>query len=119
MTPESSRLDGNAAAGRLSDVVVFDTTAAQTRCGACGMTAPLGAYHVYADAPGMVVRCPTCEAMAMRIAQTPGHTWLDMSGVAALDVRPERDCRGATHGTGIAIRPNWEPRRWRLSLIHI
>jgi hypothetical protein len=23
----------------------------------------------------------------MRIAQTPGHTWLDMSGVAALDVR--------------------------------
>jgi len=50
------------------------------------MTAPLGVYHVYADAPGMVVRCPTCEAMVMRIAQTPGHMWLDMSGVAALDI---------------------------------
>ena len=86
MTPESRRLDGNVAAGRMADVFVFDVTAAQARCGACGMTAPLGAYHVYADAPGMVVRCPTCEAMVMRIAQTPGHTWLDMSGVAALDV---------------------------------
>ncbi|GAA2852198.1 hypothetical protein GCM10010472_06620 [Pseudonocardia halophobica] len=34
------------------------------------------------------------EAMVMRIAQTPGHTWLDMSGVVALDVStrsPRRD----------------------------
>jgi hypothetical protein len=86
VTQESRRLDGNAAAGRLSDVFVFDATTAQTRCRACGATAPLGAYHVYADAPGMVVRCPTCEEMVLRIAQTPGHTWLDMSGVAVLDV---------------------------------
>ena len=86
MTQESRRLDGNAAAGPLSDVFVFDASAARTRCGGCGMTAPLAVYHVYADAPGMVVRCPTCEAMVMRIAQTPGHTWLDMSGVAVLDV---------------------------------
>jgi hypothetical protein len=34
----------------------------------------------------MVVRCPTYDAMVIRIAQTPGHTWLDMRGVAALDV---------------------------------
>lgn len=86
MTPESRRLDGNAAAGRLADVFVFDATAARTRCAACGMTAPLGVYHVYADAPGMVMRCPACEAMVMRIVQTPGHTWLDMSGISALDV---------------------------------
>lgn len=86
MAPESRRLDGNAAAGRLADVFVFDVTTARTRCGTCRATAPLGAYHVYADAPGMVLCCPSCEAMAMRIAQTPGHTWLDMSGVAALDV---------------------------------
>jgi Zn finger protein HypA/HybF involved in hydrogenase expression len=87
VTPESRRLDGNAAAGRLSDVFAFETTAAQARCRGCGTTAPLGVYHVYADAPGMVVRCPTCEAMVMRITQTPGHTWLDMTGVAALDIR--------------------------------
>lgn len=86
MTPESRRLDGNAAAGRLSDVFVFDVTRAQTRCGGCGVTAPLGEFHLYADAPGMVLRCPGCEAMVLRIAQTPGHTWLDMSGVAALHV---------------------------------
>jgi endogenous inhibitor of DNA gyrase (YacG/DUF329 family) len=86
VTHEPRRLDGNAAAGLLSEVFVFDVTAAQTRCGTCGTTAALGEYHVYADAPGMVVRCPTCEAMVMRIAQTPGHTWLDMRGVAALDV---------------------------------
>ena len=71
---------------RTTRVSVLPVTVARTRCGGCGTTAPLGVYHVYADAPGMVVRCPTCEAMVMRIAQTPGHTWLDMSGVAALDV---------------------------------
>ncbi|GAA0899848.1 DUF6510 family protein [Pseudonocardia zijingensis] len=86
MTPESRRLDGNAVAGRLSAVFAFETTAARTRCAGCGSTAPLGAYHVYADAPGMVVRCPACEAMVLRIAETPGRTWLDMSGVAALDI---------------------------------
>jgi hypothetical protein len=84
---EPRRLDGNAAAGRLSDVFVVDVTTARTRCRACGASAQLGAYHLYADAPGMVVRCPTCEEMVLRIAQTPGHTWLDMSGVAALDIR--------------------------------
>jgi hypothetical protein len=50
------------------------------------MEAPLGHYHVYADAPGMVVRCPSCEKMVMRVAQTPGHTWLDMGGAATLDI---------------------------------
>jgi NAD-dependent SIR2 family protein deacetylase len=87
VTPESRRLDGNAAAGRLSEVFVFDATTARAQCGTCGRTAALGEYHVYADAPGMVMRCPTCEAMILRIAQTPGHTWLDMRGIAALDVR--------------------------------
>jgi endogenous inhibitor of DNA gyrase (YacG/DUF329 family) len=86
MTPESRRLDGNAAAGRLADVFVFDATVVQTRCSTCGMEAPLGHYHVYADAPGMVVRCPSCEKMVMRVAQTPGHTWLDMGGAATLDI---------------------------------
>lgn len=86
MTPESRRLDANAAAGRLADVFVFDATVVQTRCSTCGMEAPLGHYHVYADAPGMVVRCPSCEKMVMRVAQTPGHTWLDMGGAATLDI---------------------------------
>lgn len=86
MTAESRRLDGNAAAGRLADVFAFDATVARTRCGGCGTTAPLGAHHVYADAPGMVVRCLVCEAVVLRIARTPGHTWLDMSGTAALDI---------------------------------
>lgn len=86
MTPESRRLDANAAAGRLADVFVFDATVVMTRCSTCGTEAPLGRYHVYADAPGMIVRCPSCEKMVMRVAQTPGHTWLDMGGAATLDI---------------------------------
>jgi hypothetical protein len=83
---DSRRLDGNVAAGRLSDVFAFDVTSAQATCASCGYTAAFAEYHVYADAPGMVVRCPTCEAMVMRVSQTPGHTWLDMRGAAALDI---------------------------------
>ncbi|GAA4877279.1 DUF6510 family protein [Actinomycetospora straminea] len=86
MTTESRRLDGNAAGGRLADVFAFDATVVQTRCGACGTRAPLGQYHVYADAPGMVVRCPGCENVVLRMAQTPGHTWLDMGGAITLDI---------------------------------
>lgn len=86
MTDER-RLDGNAAAGRLRDVFVFDASTARTTCAGCGMTAALASFHVYADAPGMIVRCPDCDAAVVRIAQTPSGTWLDMRGTAVLDIR--------------------------------
>ena len=39
------------------------------------MTAPLGVYHVYADAPGMVVRCPTCEVACGSLRRLATRGW--------------------------------------------
>lgn len=84
---ESSRtLDGNAAAGRLADVFAFDATIARSTCASCGATATVAECHVYMDAPGTILRCPSCNAAVLRIAQTPGRTWLDMQGVALLEI---------------------------------
>lgn len=80
------RLDGNAAGGGLSDLFAVDLTAARSRCASCGMTAMLGAHHLYADAPAMVVRCPTCTGVVLRFASQDGRMLLDLRGAELLTV---------------------------------
>jgi hypothetical protein len=41
------RLDGNAAAGMLSDLFADDLSGARGQCAACGMTAQVGGQHLY------------------------------------------------------------------------
>ena len=80
------RLDGNAAGGGLSDLFAVDLTAARFRCASCGMTSMLGAHHLYADAPAMVVRCPTCTGVVLRFASQDGRMLLDLRGAELLTV---------------------------------
>lgn len=80
------RLDGNAAAGRLEDVFTMDVTMVRAVCNGCGGSALLGEYLVYADNPGTVIRCPSCEAVVIRMAQIPGSTWIDLRGAAVLRI---------------------------------
>ncbi|HEY9469854.1 MAG TPA: DUF6510 family protein [Propionibacteriaceae bacterium] len=75
-----ARLDGNAAAGMLSEVFVHDFTSARTTCATCGAVRSVGALLVYAHGMGMVMRCPGCNSVVMRIAQTPGRLLLDATG---------------------------------------
>jgi hypothetical protein len=42
--------------------------------------------EVYAHAPGMVARCAHCNAVMLRIVRGPDRTWLDMSGVASIEL---------------------------------
>lgn len=77
---EALRLDGNAAGGMLSEVFVPDLTAARATCAGCGTTRPMGALLVYAHGMGLVVRCPDCDGVVLRIARTPTLVWLDMRG---------------------------------------
>jgi Family of unknown function (DUF6510) len=77
---EALRLDGNAAAGILSEVFVPDLTTAHATCAGCGTTRALGALLVYAHGMGTVIRCPDCEAVVLRVARTPTRLWLDPSG---------------------------------------
>lgn len=82
------RLDGNAAAGALGELFAVDVTTAQSRCASCGGTAMLGAHHLYADAPALVLRCPTCTEVVLRFATRDGRMLLDLSGARLLTFAP-------------------------------
>jgi hypothetical protein len=77
---ETLRLDGNAAAGILSEVFVPELTAARATCATCGTIRAVGALLVYAHGMGMVMRCPSCDAVVLRVARLRTELWLDPSG---------------------------------------
>jgi hypothetical protein len=82
------KLDGNAAAGTLEQIFRFEITTAVGTCANCGATAEFGSTSVYAPAIGIVVRCPACEAVLLRLAGTgEGRYWLEMTGVRCLELR--------------------------------
>ena len=77
---ETTRLDGNAAAGILSELFVPDLTTARATCANCGAIRALGALSVYAHGMGTVMRCPSCDTVVLRVARTPRQLWLDLTG---------------------------------------
>ena len=77
---EAVRLDGNAAAGILSELFVPDLTTARATCANCGAIRELGALFVYAHGMGTVMRCPSCDAVVLRVARTRTQLWLDLTG---------------------------------------
>jgi len=79
---EALRLDGNAAAGILSEVFVPDITTARATCASCGTVRAMGALEVYAHGMGTVIRCPACKAVILRVARTRTHLWLDPTGAS-------------------------------------
>ncbi|WP_405066237.1 DUF6510 family protein [Kribbella sp. NBC_01510] len=83
---EPTYLDGNAAAGALSQVFAMDVTSAITRCDGCGQTAVFAESRLYVDAPGLVARCSGCDAVLLRVVSTPNDTYLDLRGLTYLRV---------------------------------
>jgi hypothetical protein len=81
---DALRVDGNAAAGILSELFVPDLTAARAKCAGCGTTQTIGAMVVYAHGMGTVVRCPGCDQVVLRLARTPTHVWLDATGATSI-----------------------------------
>ena len=81
---DSQRLDGNAAAGLLSEIFAPDLTAGRAKCAGCGTTRAVGALHVYSHGMGMVVRCPGCDGVVLRVARTPTRVWLDARGAVSI-----------------------------------
>ena len=82
---EALRLDGNAAAGTLQQVFAVEVTTAVGTCASCGATDAVGAVHVYMAA-GVVLRCPHCDAVLMRIVEGRTRMWVDLSGLRMLEV---------------------------------
>ncbi|HEX8918607.1 MAG TPA: DUF6510 family protein [Chloroflexota bacterium] len=83
---DNSRLDGNAMAGLLEEIFPFEATTVSALCAGCGSMDVLGKEIVYADAPGMVMRCAHCENVLIRVVHGGGRYWLDMRGVICLQI---------------------------------
>ena len=79
-------LDGNALAGIFFDIFGVEMTASPTECASCGRTGDLGTLLAFTRAPGIILRCPACEQVMLRVVRTPGGTYLDARGVVYLKI---------------------------------
>ena len=81
---DALKLDGNAAAGLLQEVFALEVTAAAGTCDGCSAVEAVGALMFYAHAPGLVLRCPHCDAVMLRVVSDGTRYWLDLSGLRSL-----------------------------------
>lgn len=86
MTDDILPLDGNAAAGRLSQVFSFDVTRAIVVCGSCGNRGPFAALRLYGGDAGTILRCRRCDAVNLRFLETERTLNLDLSGAARITI---------------------------------
>jgi uncharacterized protein DUF6510 len=87
---DATYLDGNAAAGALSELFAVDITAAIARCAGCGQTGVFADTHLYVSAPGLVARCPGCDGVLLRVVTTPTDTYIDLRGLTYLRLSNEQ-----------------------------
>jgi Family of unknown function (DUF6510) len=77
-------LDGNAAAGTLQEIFAAEMTTVVETCDNCGTAAEIGTLHLYKSA-GLTLRCPTCEAVLIKIVSSGTRTWLDLHGTRTME----------------------------------
>ena len=86
MNASTNYLDGNAAAGELSRIFTMDITNAEGQCANCGARRRFAEAHVYMEGPGVVARCPVCEHVVLRCANTRERVFLDVRGMTYLSL---------------------------------
>jgi hypothetical protein len=79
-------VDGSAAAGLLMSVFGAEMTGHAGQCAHCHTVSMVGTMRAYMRGPGVVLRCPACAEVVIRIAQTPRGTFVDARGAAYLVV---------------------------------
>jgi hypothetical protein len=67
--------------GELDPAYRSDRTVQKLRC-----RKGLRGASVYANAPGVVVRCSSCDGVLLRLVETPTSFWLDVSGLSYLQI---------------------------------
>ena len=80
-------LDGNAVAGMLLETFGVEMTAAGSQCAHCGRRGEMGSLLAFVRAPGVVLRCPACHEVMLRLVQTPRGTYIDARGAAHMRLR--------------------------------
>jgi hypothetical protein len=84
---DSLILDGNAAAGLLQEIFALEMTDNPIECAHCGREGEIGTLLAFTQAPGVILRCPTCENIVMRVVQLPTAIYLDLRGAAHICLR--------------------------------
>lgn len=77
-------LDGNAVGGMMYEVFGIEMTSTPAECANCGAEHPMGALLAFTQAPGVILRCPICENVMVRLVAAPDAIYVDARGVAAL-----------------------------------
>ena len=75
-------VDANAVAGMLQELFGADLTAAPGECAHCHTVSLVGTMRVYMRGPGVVVRCPACAEVVLRVVRTDRRTLVDARGAA-------------------------------------
>lgn len=86
MTDQLEQLDGNAAAGLLTQIFAVDVTTATITCAGCQASGEVGALAAYCLEMGAILRCPHCDAAVVRIGRHPNGYVLDMHGAGSLRI---------------------------------
>ncbi|ASD22716.1 MULTISPECIES: DUF6510 family protein [Cryobacterium] len=80
-------LDGNAAAGPLSEFFAIDVVSARGRCASCGRIDALATARLYPNSHGLLLRCPGCAEILMRLVDTGDSVCLDLHGLSFIELR--------------------------------
>jgi hypothetical protein len=80
------RLDGNAAAGMLDELLSFDVTTAVAICDGCARASAIGELILYGREMGAVLRCPGCGSLLICVTRPGGAICVDLRGVRLLRV---------------------------------
>lgn len=73
-------VDGNAVAGELQQLFGRDMTMVEIRCSGCSRDSEMGALMAFVRGPGVVLRCPGCDAAIVRIVDAPTAHYVDARG---------------------------------------
>jgi predicted RNA-binding Zn-ribbon protein involved in translation (DUF1610 family) len=79
MDSSDQHVDGNALAGLLQEILVPEFTTLRRTCQSCGDQSAAGAHRGYRSA-GVVLRCPSCGDIAVRVAELPGRQVFELRG---------------------------------------
>jgi hypothetical protein len=79
-------VDANAIGGMLATLFGVDVTGSPSQCASCHTVSIVGTMRVYMRGPGIVVRCPACAQVVMRMVQTPTAMLIDATGTRSIRI---------------------------------
>jgi hypothetical protein len=77
-------LDGSSVGGVLAGVFGMDITGMPGQCASCDTVSLMATMRVYMRGPGIVIRCPACTQVVLRVVRTPTGLMVDMRGAASI-----------------------------------